>query len=233
MVNDFNLNINKRDLSNKSGIRKLRNEGKIPGIFYSHDSDISIPFYIDEKELLQAQKSEARIFNINVGNKKQTVLFKFVQYHPVTDAIIHLDLYGIDMNKSVILNVPIELVGTPIGVTEGGITVQVLNEVEIECLPSDIPNLLELDINELNIGDSLKVEDIQTDDILEITTDKDQVVVSITQPMKEEEVVVEEEEEFIEGEEGEEGEVSTDGDTDSEGDDKPTDQAKKDNDKKE
>ena len=95
MSNEFNLNVDKRGLTNKSGRKKMFNEGKVPGIYYSHDSKESIPFSISKKELIKAQKAETQIYNITVGSKKRNVLFKSVQYHPVTDEIIHIDLYGI------------------------------------------------------------------------------------------------------------------------------------------
>ena len=99
MSNEIILNVNKREVVKKGQRKRLRKEGKIPGIYYSHDSRESIPFYIEINELIRAQKSEERIFDINVGSKKRSVLFKSVQYHPVTDEIIHIDLYGIKMDQ--------------------------------------------------------------------------------------------------------------------------------------
>ena len=88
MANEFNLTVNKREISNKGGRKELRKSGKVPGVFYSHDSKKSTPFYINIADLKDAQKSGSRVFNINVGNKKRTVLFKSVQYHPITDEVI-------------------------------------------------------------------------------------------------------------------------------------------------
>ena len=168
MANEFNLTVNKRELSNKSGRKQLRKLGKVPGVFYSHDSKKSTPFYINIADLKDAQKSGSRVFNINVGNKKRTVLFKSVQYHPITDEIIHVDLYGIKMDQTVVVNILVKLLGTAKGVQEeGGILVQVLNELEVECLPMDIPESVEVDISHLALGESFRVEDL--DDIEKIT----------------------------------------------------------------
>ena len=120
MANEFNLTVNKRELSNKGGRKQLRKLGKVPGVFYSHDSKKSTLFYINIADLKDAQKSGSRVFNINVGNKKRTVLFKSVQYHPITDEIIHVDLYGIKMDEVVVVNVLVKLLGTAKGVQEEG-----------------------------------------------------------------------------------------------------------------
>ena len=97
MAQEFKLDIFKRDDISKSSLKQLRRDGNIPGIFYSYNSKESIPFYMESKTLAEAKKSGARIFNIAVGSSKQTVIFKAVQYHPVTDEILHVDLYGVNM----------------------------------------------------------------------------------------------------------------------------------------
>ena len=205
MSKEFNLVVDKRELVNKGERKRVLREGiKVPGVYYSHDSKESISFYIAKNELMKAQKAETQIFDITVGGKKRNVLFKSVQYHPVTDEILHVDLYGIKMDQVVSVSVLINLTGTAQGVTEGGIVVQALNELEIECLPMDIPTSVDLDISELDIGDSLKVEDITLDDKITAKSSAEQIIVSITQAMKEEELIpqVDEDEELLEGEEG-------------------------------
>ena len=187
MSKEFNLSVDKRDLTNKGGRKRNLREGKkIPGIYYSHDSKESIPFYIDKKEIVKAQKADSQIFNITVGSKKRNVLFKSVQYHPVTDEIMHIDLYGIKMDQMVSVSVPVNIIGTAKGVVEGGVMVQSLNELEIECLPMDIPSTIDIDVSALEIGDSFKVEDAKTVDNLEVKSNANQIIISITQAMKEE-----------------------------------------------
>ena len=163
-----------------------------------------------------AIKSGARIFNILVENKKQNVLFKSVQYHPVTEEVMHIDLYGDRMDQAINIKVSLLLTGDAMGVKdEGGILNQPLNEIEIQCLPADIPDSLELDISDLGMGNSLNAGDIEMDDKFTLITSEDLVAVSVTQPMKEiePEVAIDEDELFldedgepIEGEEGAEGE---------------------------
>ena len=187
MSNEFNLDVNKRDLVNKGERKRARKEGKVPGVYYSHDSKESLPFYIEKKELANAQKADTKIFNISVGKKNRNVLFKSIQYHPVTDEILHIDLYGIKMDQLVSVNVMINILGTAKGVVEGGILVQGLNELEIECLPMDIPQSIDIDISHLDMGDSLRSGDIKVDEKLTINTPEDQIIISVTQPMQEEE----------------------------------------------
>ncbi len=188
MADEFKLDIFKRDNLSKSSLKQLRRDGNIPGIFYSFDSKESIAFYMNNKTLLEAKKSGARIFNIAVGSKKQNVIFKSVQYHPVTDIVLHVDLYGVDMNQAVSVQVQLKLEGNAAGVlNEGGVLVQSLNEIEIECLPSDIPENISVDISELGLGDSFKVEDLKLEEKISIKSDTNHVIASVTQAMKEEE----------------------------------------------
>jgi len=188
MAQEFKLDIFKRDDISKSSLKQLRRDGNIPGIFYSYNSKESIPFYMGNKTLAEAKKSGARIFNISVGENKQTVIFKSVQYHPVTDEVLHVDLYGVNMDQVVAVKVQLRLEGSAAGVlNEGGVLVQSLNEIEIECLPSDIPENIEVDISNLNLGDALKVGEINLEEKFSLKSDSEQVVASVTQAMKEEE----------------------------------------------
>ena len=226
MSNEFILNVNKRDLCNKGERKRSLKQGKIPGIYYSHDSKESIPFYIESKELIKAQKSDSRIFSINVGSKKRNVLFKAIQYHPVTDQAMHIDLYGIKMDQVVSIKVGLVLTGSAEGVKEGGVLVQVLNELDVSCLPMNIPNEIQVDVSDLEIGQNIKVSDLTLDDKIKIETNLDEIIASVTQAMKEEEVVVEvdEDAEFLEGEEVE-GEGT---DKEEESSDKPKEESSED-----
>ena len=213
MSNEFNLNVDKRELTNKGGRKQALRDGKVPGIYYSHDSKESIPFYISKSELSAAQKADTQIFNISVGDKKRNVLFKSIQYHPVTDEIMHIDLYGIKMDQLVSVNVVLNISGNAQGIVDGGILVQNLNEIEIECLPSDIPQLIDVDISSLEIGDSLRCEDIILEEKLNMKTSGDQIVISVTQPAQESETQVESDD-SVDG--GEDAPDSTGDSTDSE-----------------
>ena len=107
MAQEFKLDIFKRKNLTKTGTKELRLNNNIPGIFYAHNLKNSVPFYMSQDTLNKAKKSGARIFNINVENEKQTVIFKSTQYHPVTDQVIHVDLYGVDMKQAVVVKIQI------------------------------------------------------------------------------------------------------------------------------
>ena len=213
MATEHKIEINKRDNLTPQDVKQLRRNGNIPGIYYSASSKDSIPIFISQKDFIDAIKSGARIFNILVGDKKQNVLFKSVQYHPVTEEVLHIDLYGVRMDQTITIKVTLQLRGDATGVKdEGGILNQPFNEIEIQCLPADIPDYFELDISDLGIGDSLNVGDIELDEKFTLITSKDAVAVSVTQPMKEiepevevdeDEIFLDEDGEPIEGEDGE------------------------------
>ena len=205
-VKEFRLEVNKRDGTGKKATKQIRREDGIPGVYYSHDSKESVSFSIDEKELFEAQKSGANIFNISVGAKKRNVIFKSVQYHPVTDDILHIDLYGVKMDEKITVKVSIHLTGDATGVKdEGGVLNSPTSEIEVACLPMDIPNAIEVDVTKLSIGDSMQVVDIKLDDKLALMSSPDAVVASVTHAMREEEPVAEEEGEnlFMDEEGGE------------------------------
>ena len=200
MGNEHQIDINKRNNTGKKSVKQLRREGNIPGVYYSPTSERSTSIFITQGDYHEAVKSGARIFNISVGGKKQTVLFKSVQHHPVTEQVLHVDLYGIRMDKPINIKIPIKLIGDPIGIIEeGGVLNQASNEIEIQCLPADIPEFVETDISDLNLGDSISVGIIGLDEKFTLITPKDTVLASVTHAMKEIEPVVEvdEEEAFL------------------------------------
>ena len=152
-----------------------------------------------------------------------------MQYHPVTDEIIHVDFQKVKEDQKISLEVPLRTDGEAEGVKLGGILVQLLNVVTINCKPSDVPEALSIDVTGLEMNSSLFVKDIILPDDVEMVTAEDIAAVSVQEPKKEEEIV---EEVLEEGEEGEEGEEQEQPSSDSEeekssdGDDKPTEEVK-------
>ena len=135
-MQEYKIEVQKRELSSKkSFVKDLRRNGDIPGIYYSHDSKESIPFMVTQKILREALKSDSQVYKINVGNKLRDVIIKSIQYHPITEEMLHIDLYGVDMDTKVVVKVPIILIGQAIGVKEeGGVLNQSMTELDIECL---------------------------------------------------------------------------------------------------
>ena len=186
MATEHKIDLEKRDDTTKKGVKQLRRDGNIPGVYYSSTSKASTPILITQDAFNEAVKSGARIFNIAVGGKKQNVLFKSVQYHPVTDQVLHVDLYGVKMDQAVTVKVNIHLTGDAIGVKEdGGVLNHATNEIEIQCLPGDIPEFIEVDISELHLGDSLNIGSLKLDSKFSLVTPEDTTLASVTHAMKE------------------------------------------------
>jgi len=220
MAKEYKIEIEKRTLTDN--LKQLRSNGRIPGIYYSHDSKESTLFTMQFSALRDAIKSGAAIFQVSVGGKLRNVIFKSVQYHPVEDNVQHIDLYGVDMTVAINIKVPLIIKsGECIGVKEdGGVINTPITELEISCLPIDIPQSFEVDITDLHLGDSIQASSIELDEQLTLITHPDTTVVSITHAALEIEPEIEEDEleleEGVEGEEGTEGEEGAEGEKSAE-----------------
>tara|TARA_B100002052_G_scaffold291640_1_gene311989 strand:+ start:40638 stop:41288 length:651 start_codon:yes stop_codon:yes gene_type:complete len=200
-MQEYKIEVEKRELSSKkSFVKELRSNGHIPGVYYSHDSKESIPFMVTLKNLREALKSDSQVYKINVGGKTRDVIMKTIQYHPITEQILHIDLYGVKMDAKVTVKIPIMFTGQSIGVKEGGVLNQSLTELDIACLPANIPQDIEIDISNLNLGDTLRIEDINLADDLEIVGDSSMLIASVVAPAKQEETT---DEDSLEGTETE------------------------------
>ena len=189
------IEVNKRELSSKkSFVKNLRNQDEIPGIYYSHDSKDSIPFSVSKKTMSEALKSDAQVYQISVGSKDRDVIIKSVQYHPISEEMMHIDLYGVKMDQAVTVKVPIEITGQAEGIKAGGVLNQVLTELEVSCLPGNIPQNITIDITALDIGDAIRLPQVSVSDDITLEGDEDLLIVSIILPTKAEEVVQEDEE---------------------------------------
>ncbi len=152
------LDLTVREKQGTLQAKKIRRQGLVPGIFYFHGKE-SIPFTVVSKELQATLGQESALIDIHFssGDNRKCVV-REVQFDPITHAILHIDLMGIKLDEKITVSVPVHLTGTPAGVkTDGGILQQVIRELEIECLPGDIPEAIEIDVTPLGIGDSLQV----------------------------------------------------------------------------
>ena len=193
--------------SNKS----LLNKGLIPGIVYGKDTESTKVAFEDQilKQLMQSKAFYTKIINIDIDGKTEKVLPKILQYHPVTDKVIHFDLLRVQDNTKVTVEVPVEFLNQDIcpGIKKGGVLNIIRRTIELVCNANIIPEFLEFDLIETDIGDSLKISKIQLPEGVEPTIrDRDFVVATIVAPTIEvEEEKPEEDEEGVEGEEGAEG----------------------------
>jgi len=204
----YKLNITKRTETRSKGARFLRQRGQVPGVFY-YAGEENINIIVDKNDLYHALHSGQRIFQIDIGGKEQYSMIKAMQYHPVTDEILHLDLMRVRRSEKITISVPLVLLGEPIGVNEGGVLSQPTTQIEISCFPTDVPEKIEVNVEHLEMNTAISIADVTIDNKdIEIVSAMDLNVASVQPPAAEEEPVVEEEEEFAEGEEPiEEGET--------------------------
>ena len=212
----YKLDIENRKVVGKKATKDLRKAGKVPSILY-FKGEAPLSLSIEKKVLYKAMRSDQRIYEMEINNESQYVMIKEIQYHPVTDEVIHVDFMRVLRSEKMTISVPIILVGKSVGVTEGGILSQSLNQIEISCFPTNVPDQVEVNIEHLEINSSISVADVSIDDEdVEILTSEEISVASVNAPKEEEEAVLSDED--IEGEEGEEGEEGAD-DKAVEGDD--------------
>ena len=188
----FTVKAENRDAFGKNACRRLRKQGLIPAVLYG-EGMTSVPLVLAKKDVILILKSdtgENTIFKVAFDSKSQDAMFKDVQVDSSTDELIHADLIQISMDKAIRVNVPVLLQGDPIGVkTEGGFVDFMTREIEVECLPKDIPENIKIDISPLHLHQSFKISDIAAPDGVRLISDPSSVVVLISVPHKEEEVV--------------------------------------------
>lgn len=213
-MNKYALKATKRDIIG-SKVKKIRREGFIPASVYGKGIDsLSISVNAVEFAKIYKQAGETSLIYIKVEseNKERPTLIKSLDVNPIKNEVLNIDFHQVNLKEKVTAFVPVELNGESELIHSGqAILSQNLNEIEVECLPTDIPEKFEIDTVLLKeIGDSIKVSDIKTSSDVEIKTDADSIIVSLSEPQKEEEpldtIVAETE---VVGEEKKEGESAS------------------------
>ena len=198
-----------RDAKGTGASRRLRHEGKVPGVLYGGKGDAK-SIELNAKDLYMQFKHEAfhaSILTLNLDGKKESVLLRDYQMHPVRNNIQHIDLQRIDENKKLSVKIPFHFLNEDVapGVKlEGGVVSHIMVDVDISCLPKDLPTYIEVDLVNLSIGDSIHLSEIKAPEGVELTAlseENDPIITSVSKPK----VVVEETPVAAEGEEGEEG----------------------------
>ena len=201
----------------KEASRKLRKKGLVPAICYGPRTD-SVPLTLDPKELMKTiQIGENVLIDLMIQDGKKAaqkvVVVRDLQIDPIKDQYIHADLFEVVMDEEISVEVPIVLVGKPEGVEMGGVLEQITREITVECLPTDIPQSIDVNVSHLNIGDTIHIGDIGLEKG-KILVDATTTLATVVPPTVEKVVVEEEvEEEVAEAEEAEEveGEVEAEG----------------------
>jgi len=230
MSDEFNLIAEMREDEGKGASRRLRRQGKVPAIIYGAGREPRSLMFDHNKVLreLENESFYSSILNIKVGDKSRAAIVKDIQRHPSKKRILHIDLQRIVEDEKIRMQIPIHFLGEEdaVGVKlEGGMVSRLMTELEIECLPKDLPEYFEVDISELEMDQMLHVSDIKLPEGVEISDaikEQDQAIVSIHEVKEviEEEIIDEEVEGEVEGE----GEAGAEG----EGQPKTEDQSDKD-----
>jgi large subunit ribosomal protein L25 len=196
------INATKRNQLGKGGARSVRREGRVPGVLYGHGEE-SISLSVDARELqrlVHAVSIENTIVDLELEDARQPykVLIREIQRHPTRDEYMHVDFFHVAMDEKISVEVPIVVVGDPIGVRQkGGILDHQLRELEVYCLPGQIPEKIEVHVSDLDIGDGLHVRDLPVPEGVEVEDDPDRSVVAVlapaVAPVEEEAAPVEEE----------------------------------------
>ncbi|MFP4158117.1 MAG: 50S ribosomal protein L25/general stress protein Ctc [Desulfobacterales bacterium] len=215
------LNAKPRGNTGKGAARALRREGRIPAVLYGSGID-SQPLSVSIQELermFNSPEFSRGLINLATGESgksQRTVMIKEFQRDPVKEHYLHIDFYEVKMDQKIATMVPVTTTGTSKGVEEGGILQIIRRELEVYCLPANIPEQIEIDISELDVGDSVHVSEIPLSSGVEIPYEADFTILTVVSPkmeVPEEEAAGEEEAE--EGEEEEGGEAAADEESES------------------
>jgi large subunit ribosomal protein L25 len=210
-LEQIDLKAQVRKKTGKGPARTLRREGRMPAVLYGHKTDsILLSIEIGEFEkVVKKANIGSLLLNLQIQNGKtftRPAMIRELQTNPVTGAFLHVDFFEIDMQSKITVSVPVVTRGKSAGVEEGGLLQIVRRELELFCLPTAIPEAIEVDITDLAIGDSIHIQEIALPADVELPEETDFTVVTVLAPTIEEEVVAEEE--LEEGEEAAEEEVA-------------------------
>ena len=227
MAIEFTLSAEARDDAGRGASRRLRREGKVPAILYGGSSK-PMALTLDHNELIHNLHIEAfhsHVLTIKIGKKSEQAILKDVQHHPFKNEVLHVDLLRVKKGQKLHVTIPLHFVGAEEapGVKEGGVFSRSLVEVEVVCLPKDIPEYLEVDVSGLEIGDSRHLTDIKLPEGVEILAlshgdvhEHDVAIAAVHHPRVAEEEAPAEGEEAVEAEAAEaEGEEAEGGESES------------------
>ncbi|MBI4767480.1 MAG: 50S ribosomal protein L25/general stress protein Ctc [Deltaproteobacteria bacterium] len=180
-----------RKPAGKGGARTLRRSGIIPAIFYGPGAE-PIPIQVVKSSLektLKKQTSENILYQLTIkGNDQEmvkTAMVKELQKNPIDRSILHLDFYEVSLFKEIDVTVGLKITGKAPGVEKGGILQEISRDLEIRCLPTNIPNHIEVDVSALNIGDSLHAEDLKLPEGIRVLSDAHLTLVTVIPPLEE------------------------------------------------
>ena len=179
------LTISSREVSNSRSTRRLRRQGQVPGVLYGGGDD-AMPFAVDERELRHALAARGAVIELELGGDATPAVLKDAQRHPVRGHTMHVDFLRVNLNVAIHAVVALELIGgdeAP-GAIEGGVLEHVTREINIEALPNDIPERLQVDASSMQINDTLLLSAVTAPEGVTILDDLDETVVATLTPPK-------------------------------------------------
>jgi large subunit ribosomal protein L25 len=180
-----------RTETGKNVNRRLRTRGLIPGVLYGAKRE-AVPLAVSPREItsiLRSKTGENTLFDLEIGGSRRRVILKEFQVEPIKGNLLHADFYEVALDKPIEVKVHIEVTGTPVGVkVQGGLLDHVTREVEVSCLPADIPEKITVDVSDLEMGKAVRVGDLKVPDKVTMLSEPDLVIVHVVAPRAEEEV---------------------------------------------
>jgi large subunit ribosomal protein L25 len=184
------IQVEAREVGSKRQARRIRRDGKIPGVFYGPKTS-PVPLELNKKEFSNrvAGLEGSHLVRLKSGSTAladRVALVKEMQYHPITGEVIHTDLYEVDLTARIQVRVPLHFVGKAAGVVRGGILQPIVREIEVECLPLDIPEFFNVEVSALDIGDSVHIEELPMPEGVTVVSESNLALVSVVPPTVEE-----------------------------------------------
>ena len=219
MASYYKLPIEIRTGSGASLARELRRNGKIPANYY-YSGEANQNLAIDKKAFNHAIQSGQQVFEVDINNETIYIMIKDIQYHSVTEEVMHVDLMRIRRTEKMTFSIPLVLEGDAVGIDEGGIVAQVATTIDVECFPNDVPESITVDISGLEFNSAMAAEEIVLPVDTLLVSAENTTIVTCNPPKAEvePEPVEDEEIELAEGEETTDEETT---DEDSKSDEKP------------
>ncbi len=173
------LKVNQRQETGTRRVQSLRRKGLIPGVMYGHGKE-TVSLSLDKHDLVQALSRGERLLELDLAGATQNVLIKQVQYDPFGQEVLHIDLARVNLDELVEVTVPIVLRGVPAGAADGGVLQQIVAQASIECMVRAIPDEIRLPVNEMKVGDVLRLRDLPLPSGAKLVGDPDIIVCTVT-----------------------------------------------------
>lgn len=185
----IHLNLQKREELGTSGAKKVRAKGLVPGVFYAENEEpVAVAAKANELQKVVEQAGTSALVDIELDGKTTKILFKEIQNHPFKNQILHFDAYGVNLKEKLRLSIPVVLENRDEIHAQPSVLLQLLEEVEVECLPTNLPSEALVDVQNMEIGDTLTVADLDVSSIegIDVLTDAEEAIASLQEPRTEE-----------------------------------------------